>query len=64
MKVKVTDALGNRARASNLPVVSMSAVSSVGNLVPQSALGNSILGNLITFDATAGTNPLHRKTNG
>ena len=55
LKIKVTDALGNNVRSSSLPVVSMSAVGSAGNLVPQPAPGNSLADNMFTFDATNGT---------
>jgi hypothetical protein len=64
MTIKVTDALGNNVSASSLPAVSMSAVGSNGNLVPQAAPGNSNPGNPFTFDPTTGTYRFNLKTKG
>jgi len=60
--IKVTDALGNNVSASRLLAVSMSAVGSNGNLVPQSAPGNWNPGNPFTFDPTTGTYQFNLKT--
>ena len=64
LKVKVTDALGNNVSASSLPVVSMAAAGSAGNLVPQTAPGSSLPDSLFTFDPTSGTSRFNLKTKG
>ncbi len=55
IKIKLTDAAGNNVSSSSLSAVSMSVVGSDGNLVPQTAPGNSQRGNPFTFDPTTGT---------
>ena len=64
LKVKVTNALGNNVSASSLPVVSMTAADSDGNLVPQTLPGNSLVDNLFTFDPTSGSSRFNLKTKG
>jgi hypothetical protein len=55
IKIKVTDALGNKVKSPSMPVVSTSVVGSNVNLVPQVAPGSSDPRNLLTFDPTTGT---------
>ena len=64
LKIKVTDALGNNVSSSSLPVVSMSAVGSAGNLVPQPAPGSSQPDSLFTFDPTSGDLPVQPEDEG
>jgi hypothetical protein len=61
-QIKVTDASGNNIRSSSPPVVSISAVGSAANLVPQPAPGSSLAGIMFTFDPTNGTYRFNLKT--
>ena len=58
----MTDASGNNVRSSSVPVVSMSAVGSAADLVPQQAPGSLPAGIVFSFDATSWANRFHLNT--
>ena len=62
MRIKLTVAPGDIVNSSRLPVVSMSAVGSVGSPVPQKAPGSSQPGNAFTFDPAIGADPFNMQT--